>query len=140
LRFEATTLWQIFNTFFIGHAIFIGFVSTALVKNKINDINFVLLLIAGIVGLLLSLLWLGTFHGNSKWYYFRMKKQAKKAESSFVNCIKDDNWYLLNKKAKKFANRIQFKNKNAGYGMIIIFILIYLFIILWSLYKINCTC
>jgi hypothetical protein len=90
------------------------------------------------MGFLLSFLWLGSFHGNSKWYYFRMKKQAKQAEKKFVKSINDPDWYLLNKEAAKFSNGL--KNKNAGYGMIFIFITIYFFIILWSIIKLNCNC
>jgi len=137
LRFEATTLWQIFNAFFIGNAIFIGFISTTLVKNGGENINYGLLLIAGIIGLLLALLWFGTIRSNGNWYYYRMK-QSKKAEEDFVKC-NNDIWFLLNGDAEKFADK-QFKNKYAAYGMIAIFILIYLLIILWSFCKINCNC
>lgn len=137
LKFEATTLWQIYNAFFVGHAIFIGFISTALVGKGFENVNFVLLLLGGIIGFILSFLWLGSFHGNSRWYYFRMG-QAKDSEEKFVDSINDPNWYLLNKDAAKFANGI--KNKYAGYGMIFIFMTIYFFIILWSIIKLNCNC
>lgn len=141
LRFEATTLWQIFSAYFVAHAIIIGFISSAFVKNKAEEINIVLLLIAGIVGLLLAILWFGTFHANSKWYYYRMGNQAKKAEEEFVTSIKDDKWFLLNKDAEQFAKKNSFiSNKSAGYCMITVFIIIYLIIILWSFCKLNCNC
>ncbi|HPX76980.1 MAG TPA: hypothetical protein PLW77_10385 [Bacteroidales bacterium] len=141
LRFEATTLWQIFSAYFVAHTIIIGFISSAFVKNKAEDINIVLLLIAGIVGLLLAILWLGTFRGNSKWYYYRMENQAKKSEEEFVNSIKDDKWFLLNKDAELFAKKNSFiSNKAAGYSMITVFIIIYLIIIFWSFCKLNCNC
>ena len=141
LRFEATTLWQIFNAFFVAHAVFIGFILSTFVKNKPEEINIVLFLMTGIVGLLLAILWFGTFHANSKWYYFRMVYQAKKAEEAFVNSIKDDKWFLLNKDAEHFGNNNScISNKFAGYCMIAIFIIIYLLIILWSFCKMNCNC
>ncbi len=101
LKFEATTLWQIFNAFFVAHAIFIGFVSTSFIEGKQQ--NPIVLLISGFVGLLLAMLWYGTFHANSKWYYFRMNEQAKPAETAFIECCKDSKWSLLTKDGEKFA-------------------------------------
>ena len=138
LKFEATTLWQIFNAFFVAHAIFIGFVSSSFIEGK--NPNIILLLISGIVGFLLAILWFGTFHRNSKWYNFRMD-QAKNAETALMNNSTQNEWYLLNKKAGEFTKDHPFiSNKTAGYLMIIIFIVIYLFIILCSLCKIVCNC
>jgi len=134
LRFEATTLWQIFNAFFIGNAIFVAFISTALVKY--NDINFALLLVAGIFGLILSTLWFITTYTNGKWYYFRMT-QSKNAERNFVKCNNDDSWFLLNNEAESFANS-QFKIKYAAYTMIAIFIITHAIIIICSLIKLIC--
>jgi len=164
LKFEATTLWQIFSAFFVAHAIFISFVLTVLANNNTDKIKFVLLLIASIVGLILAIIWLGTFIGNSDWYYFRMA-QAKNAEKIFINWSKDDKWYLLNKEAFRFVKgkeiymemektdklKTKFeedkfpimspigriiKNKYAGNIMISIFIVIYILIIGWSIYNI----
>ncbi|NVO03844.1 MAG: hypothetical protein HXX09_14195 [Bacteroidetes bacterium] len=141
LKFEATTLWQIFSAFMVGHVILIGFISTALLKNGIADINFILLLITGLIGLSLSFLWFGTFHGNSNWYYYRMEKQAKKAEELFVNHIGDKNWFLLNKDAEKHSRNNSFiSNRSAGYCMISIFIIIYISVICLALCKLNCNC
>jgi len=134
LRFEASTLWQIFNAFFIGNAIFIAFISSALVKY--NDINFALLLVAGIFGLILSILWLITTYTNGKWYYFRML-QSKNAERNFVKNNNEDSWFLLNNDAENFANN-QFKIKYAAYSMIAIFIIIHTIIIICSLIKLIC--
>ncbi|HEX7414517.1 MAG TPA: hypothetical protein VF411_10785 [Bacteroidia bacterium] len=140
LKFEATTLWTIFNAFFLAHAIFIGFVSTSFVEGKIQYPY--LLLFSGIVGLFLAILWFRTFHSNSNWYSFRME-QAKRDEKKFVDCIKDKEWNLLTKDAEKFANSnscLGIKNKCAGYSMITVFILIYLFIIFCSVCKISFNC
>ena len=120
--------------------------------------NYGLFLIVGIVGFLLTILWFGTFYRNSKWYNFRMN-QAKKAEACLIGDT--DKWYLLNKDANSFSDGekvtiiieepenkknkkecqidvIGIKNEIAGYIMIIIFALIYLNIIIWSLIKISC--
>ena len=126
LKFEATILWQIFNAFFIANAVFIGFIATSF--NEAGK-SFILLFWAGVAGLILSLLWLITFSGNSKWYYFRMK-QTKDAEKKFTDCINDDKWYLLNKEAETFSKTISsVSNKYAGYLMILLFIVIYIAII-----------
>jgi hypothetical protein len=66
-----------------------------------------------------------------------MHKQAKIAETKFTECAGDKEWFLLNKEAENFSSGI--KNKFAGYGMIITFIVIYLLIILFSIIKLVCN-
>src|SRR5437016_2743904 len=106
LKFEATTLWQIFNAFFVGNAIFISIISAAIIKNDNEKFNFILLLISAVIGLFISILWYGTFRSNTNWYYFRMQQQAKKSEKHFVKCIGDSDWYLLNFKDNNTHNKI----------------------------------
>ena len=137
LKFEATMLWQIFSVFLVAHTIFLSFIGVSIADKKIDEINFVLLLLLGVVGLILAVLWLGTFSGNSKWYYYRMKRQAKVSERKYVKYSKDKNWFLLNQDSEKVKSLIS--NKNAGYGMIITFIICYFLIVIWSLIKINCN-
>lgn len=137
LKFEATTLWQIFNSFFIGSTIFISILGT-LLKNYTE--NYGLFLIVGVIGFLITVLWFGTFRRNAHWYHFRMK-QAKKAEEDYTNSINDQEWYLLNRSANYFADgsKIEgFKNNIAGYVMIVIFMLIYVSLIVWSVFNIIC--
>lgn len=139
LKFEATTLWQIFNAFFIGSSIFISLLGILL---KADSTNYCLLLIVGIIGLLISILWFATFRRNGDWYNYRMN-QAKRAEEDYVKSINDDEWYLLNRKAKTFADGRQikgFKNNFSGYGMIVIFMSIYISLITWALFNIACKC
>jgi hypothetical protein len=138
LQFEANTLWQIFNTFFLGNSIFLVAVF-GLFGDKYH--NYCFYLVVGIIGLLVCVLWLGTFRRNSDWYAFRMK-QAKKAEKRYLKSVSDKEWYLLNKKAHKFADgkRIKgFKNNNSGFWMILLYMLIYLGIILWASFKLTCN-
>ena len=97
LKFEATTLWQIFNAFFIGHAIVISFVANSLAKKEGED--FIFFLIAGVVGLILALLWLETFRRNSAYFYYRME-QAKKAEKKITE---NNDWFLFTKEAEIFS-------------------------------------
>jgi len=141
LKFEATTLWQIFSAFFVAHALLLNSISTLFTKSNGDKTEFAFMFILGISGFILALLWLGTFHGNSKWYYFRMKKQAKPSEELFVKSVKEDNWFLLNKEAEDEAVKMsRITNKFAGYGMISIFLIIYVLIIGWSLFKMCCDC
>lgn len=106
LRFEATTLWQIFSAYFVAHTIIIGFISSAFVKNKAEDINIVLLLIAGIVGLLLAILWLGTFRGNSKWYYYRWKIKQRSRKKNLLIQLKMINGFCLIKMQNYLQKKI----------------------------------
>jgi hypothetical protein len=141
LKFEATTLWQIFSAFFVAHALLLNSISTLFTKSNGDKTEFVFMFILSISGFILALLWLGTFHGNSKWYYFRMIKQAKPSEENFVKSIEDDKWFLLNKEAEEEAKKMSpVTNKFAGYGMISIFLMIYILIIGWSLFKMCCDC
>ena len=138
LKFEATILWQIFGAFFIGNNIFIVIVA-GLFKDNSN--NHWLFLIAGLVGISISILWLGTFRRNSDWYRFRMG-QAKEAEEKWCTSTSED-WYLLNKGAEKFANGSDikgFKNNISAIVMISIFMLLYSTLILWSVFHLLCTC
>jgi len=142
LKFEGSTLWQIFNTFFIANAISLGFVSASFVKDQTQTVNYPLFLISGIIGLLVTFLWLITFKINSEWYYFRMD-QAKKAEKNI--CKGYDSWSLLTKDGERFAKKLKlihfgFSNKNAGYLLITIFIIIYIVSIVWALRNIICKC
>ena len=142
LKYEGTMLWQIFNSFFIANTIFIGFVSAFFVKNQSQSINYSLLMISGIIGLMVAFFWLITFTGNSRWYYFRMK-QAKKAESNVING--NDSWCLLTKEGEEFARKIKtgsfgLTNKNAGILLISIFIFIYIVLIICSLCYLCCKC
>jgi hypothetical protein len=137
LRFEATTLWSIFSAYMVAQTIFLGCIANVLATKNSYEINFVILLLAGIIGIVISVLWLLTFHGNSAWYYFRMKHQAKPAEDRYVKSIRDNKWYLLNKKAERVS--VGMKNKGAGYVMIGIFIFAYSIIALWSFIKLCCN-
>lgn len=158
LKFEATTLWQIFNAFFIGHAIFLGFIGSAIAAKEWNNIHPCILIIASLVGLALLCPWYKTFSANSEWYYFRMA-QARKAEKKFVDNIKDAEWYLLNKEANQFAEGSKvsivisenekrdfhltciLKNKFAGKFMITVFALVYISIIFACIVtKCSCSC
>ena len=132
LKFEATTLWQIYSAFLVAHTILLGFITASFAGIKSGEVNFIILLIAGVIGLLLAILWTGTTHRNSEWYYIRMK-QAKEAEETLVG--NKDKWHLLTKGAAKFNKGI--RNRTASYGMCIIFILIYLGIISFSFIKIS---
>ena len=137
LQFEANTLWQIFNTFFLGNSIFLVAVFS-LFGDKYN--NYYFYIAVGIIGLLVSVLWLGTFRRNSDWYAFRMK-QAKKAEKRYLKFVSDKEWYLLNKKAHKFADgkKIKgFKNNESGFWMILLYMIIYVGIILWASFFLIC--
>ena len=82
LKFEATTLWQIFSAFFVAHALILNCISTLYTKQGESITENIFIFTLGVVGLLLALLWLGTFNANSKWYYYRMKEQAKKSKST----------------------------------------------------------
>lgn len=138
LKFEAIMLWQIFSAFFIGNTLFFGLISNCFIENKQTNINYSLVLIFGIIGLFICIPWLGTFYSNSKWYYFRMD-QAKADEKKLSNFLKDD-WYLLNKKAEIFSKNFLFKNKYAGYILILIFMIFYLSVIFFSVIKLTCIC
>ena len=141
LKFEATTLWQIFSAFFVAHALILNCISTLFTKQGETITEYVFIFTLGIVGFFLSLLWFGSFRVNSKWYYYRMKEQAKVSEKDYLESIGDEKWFLLNKDAEKQAQRnSMFINKNAGYYMIAIFIIIYVLIIGWSLCQICCNC
>lgn len=141
LKFEATTLWQIFSAFFVAHALILNCISTLYTKQGESITENIFIFTLGVVGLLLALLWLGTFNANSKWYYYRMKEQAKKSEEAFVKSINDSEWFLLNNDAEKQAQRIStISNKNAGYHMIGIFLIIYILIIGWSFCQICSNC
>lgn len=140
LKFEATTLWQIFSAFFVAHALLLNSISTLFTKSNGDKSEFAFIFILGISGLFLALLWFGTFCGNSNWYSYRMNKQAKPSEESYVKSIADDNWFLLNNDAEEEAKKSTVKNKYAGYGMISVFIIIYVLIVGWSLFKMCCDC
>jgi hypothetical protein len=149
LKFEATTLWQIFSAFFVAHAIFIGFIASSFSGSKHHQISCAFLIMACIVGILMAILWLGTFIRNSDWYDFRMW-QAKKAENEFKEHSNIRELYLLNGDAEAFSNgsKVEIRidkqkapkilkmcligrwNKIGGRIMIIIFLLVYLLIIL----------
>ena len=141
LKFEATTLWQIFYSYFVVQAVFLGFIS-AMLNNEKKEINFLILLISSFVGLLITILWYGTFHSNSEWYNYRMKQQAKIAESKYLNCIDDKEWFLLNGKAEKFADKNNFiKNGTAGYLLIMLVGVVYFTLFLWSVFNLTkCIC
>lgn len=139
LKLEATVDWQIFNAFLIGNNIFIVIIATLYSK---DDNNYLLFAIIGFVGILISALWFFTFRRNTDWYRYRMR-QAKKAETDFVNAINDNEWYLLNRDAENFANGSKikgFKNKTTGFGMIIIYMLLYGILIFFSLFQILSKC
>jgi len=136
LKFEATTLWQIFNAFFTANAVFVAFIATALATHE--DINYILLLIASVLGLLMCILWFCNTYTNSNWYHFRMI-QAKATEKKLTECHLDDEWFLLNREAEKFATT-QFKNKNIAYCMIGIFFIVHLSIVVYSIFQIGVNC
>ena len=137
IKFEGTLLWQIFNSFFIAHTIIIGFIATLYVQSK--NSNYILFLIAGSIGFIIAILWLGTFHRNSKWYYFRML-QVKNIEGEDWKCNQEYKLSFLKEGEKVSKENPFLSNKNAGYVMITIFISIYIFIILWSFCKLCCNC
>lgn len=140
LKFEATVLWQIFTTYLLANTIILGFLTSGLFANEPTIKSFILLITGSFVGLIITTLWLKTFKINSDWYYFRMKEQAKLDETIFVESIKDDNWFLLNKAAERFAtNQSNIKNKHSGSILIFSFFICYLLIILYSLLNICCN-
>ena len=139
LKFEATTLWQIFNAFFIGNNIFVAIIFVLL---KDNQHNHLLFLGIGIVGMLIAGLWLATFKRNAHWYSYRMI-QAKAAEENLMKTVPENDWFLLNKDAKKFADGPEIKglkNNTSGKWMIFTFMLIYGFAIFWALFHLLCDC
>ena len=136
LKFEGTTLWQIFNAFLTSNAIFLGFVFTTLASKEKH--NYFIILGACVVGIILAFLWLASFYNNSKWYYYRIKNQAKPAEENYVKCIKNNTWFLLNKEAENYHPGI--KNKYVGYLMIGLFMVTYLFISCAVFCEIICAC
>lgn len=139
LKFEATMNWQMFNAFLIGNNIFIVVIATIYSK---NHSNYPLFLTIGIIGSIISAMWFITFRRNTDWYKFRMK-QAKDAESEFVNIYKDDKWYLLNREAKDFAEGHKIKglnNRTTGYGLILTYFIVYLILIFYSLFQICFQC
>lgn len=142
LKFEASTLWQIFTAFFIGHNILAVIIIELLTNEKAQPLNYPLLFFIGIAGLIIAFLWLATFKRNSDWYNFRME-QAKRAEADYVKMIEDDDWYLLNREAEKFADGYKIKglrNSISANAMIIVFITIYIALIIYSLSNLICGC
>jgi hypothetical protein len=140
LKFEATVLWQIFTTYLLANTIILGFLTSGLFEDAPKTTSFILLITGSIVGLIITTLWFKTYNINSDWYYFRMNEQAKLDETIFVESIKDNNWFLLNKAAERFAtNQSSIKNKHSGKILIITFFICYLSIIVYSVLNIYCN-
>ena len=132
LKFEANTLWQIFNAFFIGNNIFL--VLVVMILTSENGTNWTLILGSGVLGFITAVLWLLTFRRNSDWYAYRMK-QAKRAEKVYLKNIKKSKWSLLNKDAKIFADSYNIrgmKNNQAGELMIALYLITYSIVIIWA--------
>lgn len=91
LFYEGQIAWQL-NIVFI--ALNVGL--TTLIGNKLNLFKQFdpLLIIYGILGLIISIAWLGTFNRNNRYYNFRMA-QARDAEPQ--------DWHLLNIRGYKFS-------------------------------------
>ncbi|MGN6267227.1 MAG: RipA family octameric membrane protein [Ginsengibacter sp.] len=91
LFYEGQIAWQM-NLLFIGLNVGIG----AIISSELQEFNpgNLLLIIISIIGIIINILWLGTFNRNNSYYHFRMA-QAREAEPQ--------NWSLLADRGYRFS-------------------------------------
>lgn len=137
LIFEGQMLWTILTAFLVTNTILLGFIGQMV--SNLKPVAFGTnwpCFIAGLLGFLLIIPWIGTFLRNSDYYHFRME-QAKETEP--------EGYSLLTERGEKFAEGSQvavnnksvrighfaciLKNKRAVYILLITFSILYLFII-----------
>jgi hypothetical protein len=151
LFYEGQIAWQI-NVLFIGLNVGIG----TIVVNYIKEINEErpILIIMSIVGIIINIMWLGTFLRNSKYYNFRMA-QAREAEHPDWNLLKGEGYKFskgeeipkkgdelnLEDRRHKLSKFEQFgSNKRAISISISLFIIIFSMLLLLSTVPLLCVC
>ena len=89
LRHDAQLSWQIFGSFLVAHSLFLAFLLHALVGQQQIVAPSIEVSFVALAGFLLGFLWLAS-HGRSSAYYHLRMAQAKYAEPSGRNLLKED--------------------------------------------------
>jgi hypothetical protein len=107
LFYEGQIAWQM-NVVFI--ATNVGVITLIGLLPKLNHGIFddIVYCFGGLIGVLFSIIWLGSFNRNNKYYHFRMA-QARSAEP--------DGWKLLKEDGYKFSKgaKITYKEDNIDF-------------------------
>lgn len=141
--YEGQISWQM-NILFIGLNVGIG----TILQDKLEDLSshYILLLIMSAIGLIINVLWLGTFHRNNKYYTFRLA-QARNAEPNDYQLV-DQRGYRFTQGdtitfLEKSGERTKFKltpleffttNKKAVLWSIYCFIIVFAALFIFSSY------
>ncbi len=95
VRYEGQLLWQIFNAFLLAHTVFVAFLLQATFGQQPIANSRPTVLVAGVIGLALCILWAATYLRSSAYYIFRMA-QAREAEPP--------GWKLLKEAGEEFSS------------------------------------
>lgn len=75
-RYEGTLLWQIFSVFLLIHTVIVGFVVQGITP-ILTDCKDIRVLVASLVGIVLSLLWAATYSRNVAHYRYYLARAGE---------------------------------------------------------------
>ena len=123
-RAEGTFLWHSFSAFLIANSILVGFIAQMLFTEKNDGSNKNIIYILSGVGILICVLWFGTYRRRSKNYHFRMA-QARQREPEGWHLIAGDGYQFSEGEIIEIRNpenkKVEWERYDRGRGFLSFF-------------------